>query len=425
MRLTDCLRLGWAEMVAHKRRTVMVIIVVGALFSVVVAGILILQGVENVVLGAMLESTDGEVWVSSSVDTDICGRDCEAEVETAEMLENIMHYGGEIVPVKLIQMAEGDFLMLRVDEKNNSEEIPMAVPVRMAMKLIDAKLLGQGATMTERMSDIQRTYDKVLGKTFSISQDERYLVDKILPGSVYVDDLSLGNVGDNNNPLNLVLGQIETGASQNLILNDVEIEGSQLGEEDIIVARFPNIVEAYEYYKDEANYCAKTDRVFGVCGKNYKYKVESIISNPLGAYEVLQNVWQVVSIIIVLLVVIAATIALGTYIRIIGQDAKKIRLYRAMGATKGQLRLTYLVYLEMMSVAVVGFVALVGVFVAVLVSLVNMGDMIAVFALGLGVIRDQIWLLGWNWMLCYIMGVIVGLPVIAILLAKRTFAGED
>ena len=60
MKVVDCLRLGFAGVKAHKKRAFTVVIIVGLLFGVVMAGIFIVQGLEDVILGTMLAPTSGK-----------------------------------------------------------------------------------------------------------------------------------------------------------------------------------------------------------------------------------------------------------------------------------------------------------------------------------------------------------------------------
>ena len=104
MRTLDYLRLGAAGMKAHKKRALVVVMIVGLLFGVVAAGAFFLQGLEQVALAEMLAPTEGKVLVMSSVDARACGEDCEA-AEVEKMKEKIGEYGGEVVPAAVRQTA--------------------------------------------------------------------------------------------------------------------------------------------------------------------------------------------------------------------------------------------------------------------------------------------------------------------------------
>lgn len=109
MRVLDCLRLGFAGVKAHKKRAVAVMIIVGLLFGVTMAGAFILQGLENVVLSEMLEPTDGKILVVSNVETGNCRENCDIPAEITRIKDNIQRYGGESIALKIIQTSDGTF----------------------------------------------------------------------------------------------------------------------------------------------------------------------------------------------------------------------------------------------------------------------------------------------------------------------------
>ena len=149
MRTLDYLRLGAAGMKAHKKRALVVVMIVGLLFGVVAAGAFFLQGLEQVALAEMLAPTEGKVLVMSSVDTRACGEDCEVAAEVEKMKEKIGEYGGEVVPAAVRQTAEGMFYVVdegvfgevfsgvKADsaESEGGEAMTVVVPLEVAAEL--------------------------------------------------------------------------------------------------------------------------------------------------------------------------------------------------------------------------------------------------------------------------------------------------
>ena len=355
MRITDYLRLGFAGVKAHKKRAFTVVVIVGLLFSVITAGAFILQGLENVVLGTMLAPTDGKVLVVSSVDTKICGEDCDITTEVGKIKKNIERYGGEIIEAEVSQTADGMFY--KIDEKvfssetNNATDVTQViVPLGMAANLAGIKMPERDAEVAEQLNAIREVREKTLGKMAKNEAGEKYYIAEILPSGVYASNLSFMNIGQGGNPLDLILGQIRTGVSQNFITKSAKTEpkvdesnteqsSGFIVMEDvdaeamgIVFARFENVEAAYQYYRDKANYCSETDRIFSMCGKDYKYQVVSAVSDPIMTYENLQNVWLVFMVVVAVLTVIALIIAVSTYGRLIGKDMKIIALYHVLGA---------------------------------------------------------------------------------------------
>lgn len=448
MRLTDYLRLGFAGVKAHKKRAFTVVIIVGLLFSVITAGAFILQGLENVVLGIMLAPTNGEVPVVSSVDTKICGENCDIATEVVEIKKNIERYDGKIIPAKISQTADGMFYKLeeKVFSSETNDAIDMAqvvVPLGTAANLAGMEMPERDAEVAEQLDAIREVRAKTLGKVVENKNGEQYYIADILPDGVYANNLSFMNIGQDGNPLNLILGQMRTGVSQNFITKSAKTEPKAdesnteqssgliaMGDIDaeemgMVLAQFENVKAAYNYYQDKANYCSETDRIFSLCGKDYKYQVVSAVSDPIMTYENLQNAWLVFKIAVAVLTVIALIIAISTYGRLIGKDVKIISLYHAMGANGKQIRLVYLTYLLMLSIMAVGFAVVVGLALAAVLSLVNTTNLVQVFALGFGIETESVWLVGWNNLVLGIAGVMIFAAVIAVLIGNGNFTSKE
>lgn len=448
MRLTDYLRLGFAGVKAHKKRAFTVVIIVGLLFSIITAGTFILQGLENVALAEMLAPADGKVLVMSSVDTKICGEGCDIVTEVVEIKKNIERYDGKIIPTTISQTADGMFYKAEEkvfsSEANNTTDVTQViVPLGTAANLASIEMQERDAEVADKLATTQEVREKTLGKVVENEAGEKYYIAEILPSGVYANNLSFMNIGQDGNPLNLILGQIRTGVSQNFITksaktepkedeDDMEQSSGFIAMEDIdaeamgmVFAQFEDVKAAYNYYQDKANYCSETDRIFSMCGKDYKYQVVSAVSDPIMTYENLQNVWLVFRIVAAVLTVIALIIAISTYGRLIGKDMKIIALYHAMGANGKQIRLVYLTYLLMLSIMAVGSAIVVGLALAAVLSLVNMTNLTQVFTLGFGIETESVWLVGWNNLVLGIAGVMIFAAVIAIVLGNGNFTSKE
>ena len=436
MRMLDYLRLGAAGMKAHKKRALVVVMIVGLLFGVVAAGAFFLQGLEQVALAEMLAPTEGKVLVMSSMDTRACGEDCEVAAEVEKMKEKIGEYGGEVVPAAVRQTAEGMFYVVdegvfgevfsgvKADsaESEGGEAMTVVVPLEVAAELAGIEMPESGASVAERMVAIYKVREAALGRTVESETGARYEVAGILPGGVYATDLSLVYAGQSGNPLNMLFGQVKTGVSQSFGVGQAEdVDAEAMG---MVLAVFEDIEAAEGYYRDEVNYCAEVDRMMGRCSEEYRYQVAAAVADPLGTYDNLQQVWSVFKIAAAVLAAIAVLIALSTYVRLLGGDVKIIALYHAMGATGRQIRLVYLTYLVMLSMLAVGFAVILGLGLAAVLSLVNMAALKEVFAMGFGVVTEEIWLVGWSGVIWWLAGALLVAAVLAVLLGNGNFAGK-
>ena len=441
MRTLDYLRLGAAGMKAHKKRALVVVMIVGLLFGVVAAGAFFLQGLEQVALAEMLAPTEGKVLVMSSVDTRACGEDCEVAAEVEKMKEKIGEHGGEVVPAAVRQTAEGMFYVVdegvfgevfsgvKAEASGEDEAMTVVVPLEVAAELAGIEMPESGASVAERMVAIYKVREAALGRTVESETGARYEVAGILPGGVYATDLSLVYAGQSGNPLNMLFGQVKTGVSQSFGVGQAE-DGGQAEDVDaeamgMVLAVFEDIGAAEGYYRDEVNYCAEVDRMMGRCSEEYRYQVAAAVADPLGTYDNLQQVWSVFKVAAAVLAAIAVLIALSTYVRLLGGDVKIIALYHAMGATGWQIRLVYLTYLVMLSVLAVGFAVILGLGLAAVLSLVNMAALKEVFAMGFGVVMEEIWLVGWSEVIWWLAGALLVAALLAVLLGNGNFAGKE
>ena len=273
------------------------------------------------------------------------------------------------------------------------------------------------------MVAIYKVREAALGRTVESETGARYEVAGILPGGVYATDLSLVYAGQSGNPLNMLFGQVKAGVSQSFGVGQAEdVDAEAMG---MVLAVFEDIEAAEGYYRDEVNYCAEVDRMMGRCSEEYRYQVAAAVADPLGTYDNLQQVWSVFKIAAAVLAAIAVLIALSTYVRLLGGDVKTIALYHAMGATGWQIRLVYLTYLVMLSVLAVGFAVILGLVLAAGLSLVNMAALKEVFAMGSGVVMEEIWLVGWSGVIWWLAGALLAAAVLAVVLGNGNFAGKE
>lgn len=450
MGILDYLRLGSAQIKAHKKRTLTVVMIVGLLFSVIMTGAFLIQGIQNAALGIMLAPTDSKVLVMSGVDPKVCDDECNPSDEIAAIKNLVEKYGGRIIPATITQNSDGVFYHLSEDvftylADTEDNVTTLAVSPYDLTKLLDKDITNQ--TPDDRMSaeEINELREQALHQVVTSKTGQKYYIADILPGGIGASSLSLSSVDQSNNPLDLILSQINTGLGVSFIIDvadgDADSEpGNSSSHErpsgvaeqknvDIetigfVFAEFPSLKTAYNYYRDEANYCSEFNRFTGNCGRHYQYQTIATISDPIITYDNLQTIWQIFKIIAAVLAIIALVIAVATYVRIIDKDIKVSSLYRVMGATSSQVRLVYLTYLFLLSVLAIMFAVLVGLILAIILSLVNQAALQEVFTLGFGVAPAYIWLVGWNSIFWYLVISLVLAAILALVLCHGQFQGK-
>lgn len=386
MKLRDYLRLGAVGIVAQKRRVALVTVVVGALMSVLIAGCLVIQGMEDRVLVEMTRLTDGKVVLSTDADDVVA-----------------WEYGGEVVETEMVTNTEGMFY--RVDNVLGSEVLGadsgVLVPMGMAAQWLGIGMYAPGMRAEERVKIAERIRSEAIGETVETKTGVRYDVVDFLPGGAFEGILRVSDERGYN-PLDLVLERVETGSGWN--------QGLAVGEDiegvvtPVKLAVFAD-VESAERFSAECECLAR-----------------SVVGEPLVLRENMQGVWRVYGVISVILMVLVVAIEASTYVRLVQQDAKTIALYHAMGGTRGQVRGVYGVYLLMLSLMAVGFAVVVGWLLAMSVSVVNARVLTQAFVLGFGMEAERIWLIGWNPMVLGMMVVVLSVPLLVLGFCGRQFS---
>lgn len=428
MRVADYLKLGFAGVKAHKKRAFTVAAIVGLLCGVIMAAIFVLQGLENEVFRVMLAPTGGEVVVMTNVDMTVCGGECDLQEQVEQMKTSIKRYGGESIKAEAHQTEDGVFYQLEDDVlgANDGKDgaVSVAVPLTMVAKLAGVELPGLGAKASEKLGAITNLYRKTLHQVVQSEVGKKYYIAEILPNGVGIGGLGLSDIGQKGNPLDVLLGLIQPGMSQNFVI-DLDETGLDVEEMGLVFAEFTDIEAAFDYYQDEANNCSLGDRIREACGEEYKYQVMPAVSNPLAVYKNLREIWSVLKAIAVILGVVALIIMLSTYARLMGKDMKIIALYHALGATGRQIRLIYITYLLILSFMAVVFALVVGLALAVGLSLVNMTALEQAFTLGFGVETGQIWLVGWNNLILVMVPVMVLVVIMAVVFGNGNFSAKE
>lgn len=448
MRWIDYLRLSYAGIKAQKRRSFTVIAIVGLLFSIVLALCFIVQGIENTVLDTMLLPTNGSVLIMSTVDQNACDDVCDIPTEVATIQHNVQAYGGTIIPTQAVQTPDEPFYQLNTNvfspssanpdatptSPTDPDTIPIAASLSTVASLAQLEAPSQDASIADKVQFIQAARDRTLHQVVTAPSGQKYYIAEILPSTTYLTDLSLSRVdGNNGNILDLIFSQLSPGFSQNFLLASATTPTSNIGTDaqatnintdtqGTVFALFPNLDAAYAYYRDPANYCSVRDQILNHCGgRQYRYLTTSAIANPLGIYECFQDIWPVITVVSVVLMVIAVIIALSTYSRLIGRDLKIISLYHAMGASRKQIRLVYITYFLMLSLAAVVFATILGSVLALIISLTNQASLQAVFMLALGTADRFTILLGLNPLILYATLALLLTAILAVFCSNHSF----
>lgn len=457
MRLADFLRLGAANITAHRKRVVKVVAIVGVLFGVLLMAEMLIQGIENTVLAEMNRPMDGEILLGTTVNTQHYQEPQAEELELEHIREKIQQYGGEVIETETYRMpGVGEVVALSEGVTKQGievslaerpvEAVPMIAPVGVAMNWLKVSI-PQRDSAERAAAKVLKAREQALGQTIELESGQKVYVAGLSSSMAGRNSLVLSGVGQEVNPLNLILAAVPLSTSRSFLIKTegvdlekmvIEEEKSEIPPEmleqfpelaapemETVWAVFPNFATASEYYYDAENYCERANSAYGVCEPEYKYLVTPGFNDPFEVTRVFKNVWIVFGVVAGVLMAIGIIIMLTTYLRLVGQDTKVIALYRANGATRVQTVGIYMVYFLMLSVLAVGFVLVLGVVLALLVSLVNGTALSQAFTLAMGMPERTIILIGVNKWALIIAGAMLAVAPVAVLLSLGQLSGKN
>lgn len=430
MHLSDYLRLSTAIISSHEKQALMIIFIVGLPLILLVASIFIVQGLEDSVMSNLLAPTDGKVLLAISIDQGYCQDNCSLQENLTAIQQNISENNGQLLEARLVSNELGTFLQLPSPTTNLSNlpdnTIIIAAAVETAAKLIDFELPELGTDPEPKFAAIEAVKEATLQKTITTSQNETYYLAAFLPSDYFAYNLSFSNFDQDLNPLDLLLANVRTTSSTNLIFGEIPASMPSINstEAGIIVAEFPDIQSASNYFYSDINYCSEGDHMLENCNENYRYQVSQVVGSPVHAYRNFQEIWSVLSVFIIVICAIEAIVVVSTYVRLIDKDAKTISLYYAMGANKAQIINIYIFYLLALSFLAVALAILFGALVALIISCTNAEALAQSFILYFTVANSPR-LIAWNWSIAVIGLFILALAPISVLLSLSRFASKN
>lgn len=422
MKWTDYWRLSGVHIAAHRKRTAITIIVTGALFGVLVAGSILVRGVEKVSLDVVLRPTGGRVLVRSVAEDTFCENNCDIEADRMEIRDAISQYGGDEIMIKVLDASSTKFVIepgiLQPEYEESSGHNLILADLSTIANWLMISSPGDDASIETKMRVVEEIRARSLGKAIDTIDGDYYVVN-ILPGGFGISNLSLSALEDPRNPLNVLLGVVLTSGSKTLIIDDGKLG---VWSSDEIWSIFDTVEAASEYIGDlTARACNKFDVASGKCPRVKQFTAESVIGDPIAIHNNFGQIWSIFGWGVIVLSIIGVAITLLTYMRLILQDSRIIILYNMMGATKVQIIGIYFVYLLRLAIFAGIFSLCLGFGLAVIVNLLNMGALTKIFALGFGVQEAPIWILGWNDWILRILGIILFVAPVGIILNLGKF----
>lgn len=395
MKFRDAVKLGHLNIRQQKRRSLMMAVVIGAVLCLLLVVNLMMAGVRRNVESLGKQTADGKILVMTTARVECLGLECEfLDLREVEARQNIQKYGGEVLAEVGL---EGMAYSLPEELLEGVIEVPLvAVPDGVRAKVVSLSNASMLAMITipqtmdakSKLEAVERVREKVMGEVRE-RDEKREMIVGILPYAL-VENLSLENVGDKWNPLNIVLENVKT-------TNEYGEFYVRTSEEKVdkvvgVVASFGTAEEAYNYMRDDDNYYSALDD--GYTGE--KFEVREILGSGVDNFVRFKVMQMVVNVVSVGLMVLAMVVLVTTVVRLIGQERKTIKLYYALGASGKDVWLVYFLYVIELCLVAIGLALLVAVLIALGVSWLNAGNLKTVVELGYGVKDYVMVLVGWS-----------------------------
>lgn len=356
LKFFDAIRLSWGNVAQHKKRSTIIILTISLLFGVIMGFNFIASGIEETTISASVGQTGEEVYIEARYGTFSGNADFSSIYTPEEMSqislepvlneeadekirERVAQYDGEIVgyywyyqldyPYRVIDKSAVDqFIDADLWESMPEGRVPVIMP--------------EGWEPPQNMEDL----GKRLGDTL-------YRVGGIPSTKAEKPTLS------GFNPLNMVLMQLPWATNDDFwLIDDGSGKVEQFVKEQLerylsedggwynaAPVQKTAVVRFNDPYK-VAEFASPDEEKFGIkLYTDFKYQSQDLFGTTLGVVSSFNTQKVLLIAVEILLLVVAAIIAVMTFAHLIDQDAPTVALYRAMGATTGNIYLIYFLYL--------------------------------------------------------------------------------
>lgn len=337
LRLSDALRLSWANIAEYKVRSVVVVATVAILFGLVMGVNFLLRGLEVTLLDASVAKTGGKVYVETSFKKSRYGSN------EARLNERLEKYHGEKVGTLKKYALDGE--TVGVIEVEPGKEFPTEeeyVEWGTEEQEVGALVVDDGSGEIEeyintRVEEIRRK--KVTN----------------------VDEMLAMDVAEEAEG-----GQEFTEEDIAYFYEEAENWKPEVSEESIAV---------FEDYWDLKDYILTRDTPEAKNLESQAFGVGNLFSNTVDIINAAEMMRMVLKFFEIVLLVVAVVVATLTFAHLIDNDAATVALYRSMGASTGNIYAIYFLYLvELCLLAVVASVGI-GLILAGVVAVLDAGGL--------------------------------------------------
>ncbi|PID33245.1 hypothetical protein CR969_01790 [Candidatus Saccharibacteria bacterium] len=461
MKLFKLMGLGYKGVAHHKKQTILTVVIVGSLFSVLMALQFIVQGVENKLIkessvimpetyitalscnqdqldredeiGKCSEAPEGEVGgCLVGIDSKPLNCGLDAKKSNDIFSKRAGKYNGEVVGNAQFLSHNQDWLAVyplnifndsikESADNKPKDTLPVVLNLSLAAELVNVNIENIKSQPNEDIKDsINDVSSRAIGHTFDYGGKNIFVAGVMPYGS---NSPVLSKTEQEFRLLDSVLGGVQSNdeAPRAIYLDDgsKEMKGllsnSNLSHYESVI-KFKNLNDAYEYYKYENH---KTDP--GLFKKaDYRkpeYVTKELITNKFQIIHQFKLTKFILSFANYVLLIVAVVVMIFTFLKSINQDNKLMALYRSLGAGAMDVFLIYFFYILFICVIAIVYALVCSVILSVVISYYYSADINASFGLFYGrAIDDTAFLVGYNKeIVTIIMIMLLSAPVVSLL----------
>ena len=432
MRFYDCLRLAAATITRQKGRTIKTLIICGLLPAIISGASFLTYGVFQVSNHAINAATAGRIIVTAEPDAHY-----GADTSQAELTTIIQHYGGNLIEdVALAPTTDGTYPILpaalfspdiqALADQAPADSIPIVLPVSTTITWLQAAETSADPATTS-LPLFNSTTDaslahSALGQTITSPSGQNYFLAGLIASSVGINNITFADP-----IMNYYAQELITPRSATPVLLRTAGSAANLPTEasTALWAYFTSATDAYRFFADPAVNCDQFDRQEQICPDTFRYAATAPLGFELSFRWSYQNLFSFNAGLALVLGVFALIIAFITQLRLLGHNPRSIALYYSLGASTRQVRLIHLTHLILLDLLAGACSILVGLLLALILNLINLGNLTELYTTLYGLPASTVFLIGWSWSQLLLLIFLLPTAPLCILCARRTLTNKQ
>lgn len=446
MKLSQAVKLGHQSLTAHRRRSLSIIITMSVLFGLLFGVNFVIQGLENIIIGAANRVSNGEYYVEVNTNPNLCQSElfipedappysettCPKSDLVGDLTSLVEQYHGQFISIDESPLATSDVSNLIQYDLSQlpGGVIPVITDLRNAFQLYGMNIKSNNLTYLQSATLIEQAVPDILGRVaHHPTGDFDYAVVGIIPSNnieeLYIKRRSY-SYERSSNPLDLILAAVSGGSAGSVsgvtILGDSNApwynalpldNGTELSAsaQDIFaglyqshydnyrsaIVKFTSLTDVRHFIEQWQTFTPFTFFSGSSTENLNPYLARQIFTGQINFEHSFAAIKWFISFLELIIIAIAFIIIIFTCLKVIAAEAATIRLYRSLGASAGNIWLIYgwyLLELCLMSIAAAMFIGAIIALIASALNAFSLSQMLTA-AFSRPYVASTI-LLGWN-----------------------------